>query len=569
MNGAEYIVKFLENKGVDIIFGYPGGQVLFLYDVLGRSSIKHILTRHEQGAVHAADGYARVTGRPGVCFATSGPGATNLVTGIANAYLDSVPLIAITGQVGLASIGRDSFQEADIMGITMPVTKHSYLIKEIEDLPAILDEAWNVAVSNCPGPVLIDIPRDIFEGTVDFSTVHKSLATRKIPYKNGLIQQIAEVVDALTKAKNPLVFIGGGVQAARAWDPLLEFMEYTNIPAVTSLMGKGVVSDNYPGVLGMVGMHGKPAANLALSHCDLLLALGVRFSDRVTGKPQNFLPKTKIVHVDIDPAELSKNIRVQIPVVCDVKLFLAELLKGLHAHKFVPSFGAWLDCIDSWRKKYPLSYDKSGPLKPQHIIEEVSRQAGDKVIVVTDVGQHQMFVAQYYPVGGRRNFLSSGGLGTMGFGLPAAMGASLGRPGSMVVLFTGDGGIQMTVQELATISEHRLPVKIFVLNNQCLGMVRQWQELFYKKHYSNSLFAFNPDFVNLAEAYRIKALKISELDEVAGKVSEALQTPGPVLVECAVSQEENVLPMVAPGGKPNEMLGRWDGETYISRISGE
>lgn len=566
MNGAEFLVKFFENKGVEYIFGYPGGKVIFLYDVLGKSSLKHILTRHEQGAVHAADGYARVTGKPGVCFATSGPGATNLVTGLANAYLDSVPLIAITGQVGLADIGRDSFQEADIMGITMPITKHSYMVKDIEQLPAILEEGWNVAITGRPGPVLIDIPADVFTGSVDFPAVPQRIITRKGPAKNGLKEQINKVIAALDQAKRPLLLLGGGIVCSRAWEQLREFAEYSGIPAVTTLMGKGVIDEKHKNVLGMVGMHGLPAANLTLNSCDLLIAIGVRFSDRVTGKPQNFLPNTVIVHVDIDPAELCKNIDAKIPIICDAGKFLTELLLGLKEREIILQLDEWYKQIAEYKLKYPLAYEKGGTLKPQYIIEETARLAGEKAIVVTDVGQHQMFVAQHYPLGGVRNFVTSGGLGTMGFGLPAAVGAAIGKPGENVLLFSGDGSIQMNIQELATVACNRLPVKIFILNNSCLGMVRQWQELFYKEHYSQTIFSYNPDFVSLAGAYGIKAMQITKPEEAKEIIKLALGTPGPVLIDCIVDQSENVLPIIPPGGGPRDMLGRWQGETHISRI---
>lgn len=568
MNGAQYIVNFLEEKGVDLVFGYPGGQVIFLYDILCKSKkIRHILTRHEQGAVHAADGYARATGRTGVCIATSGPGATNMVTGIANAYLDSVPLLAITGQVGLDSIGRDSFQEADIMGITMPITKHSYLVKELDKLPSVLEEAWYVAANGRPGPVLIDVPKDIFMGEMDFSLVTKTFATRKRPLKNGLEQQLAKVTAALREAERPLVFAGGGIVSGGAADELARFLDLTGFPLVTSLMGKGAVPEDRHCVLGMVGMHGKPAANLALSSCDLLIGLGVRFSDRVTGKPENFLPDTKIIHVDIDPAELCKNVAASIPVVCHVKKFLQEMLKKLEEEKQDFSRPAWLESIRAWQEAYPLTYEKDETLKPQQIIEEAARQAGNKAVVVTDVGQHQMFAAQYYPIGGVRNFLSSGGLGTMGFGLPAAMGASFGRKGEQVILFTGDGGVQMCIQELSTIAQHRLPVKIFVIDNGCLGMVRQWQELFFASHYAGTLLEGNPDFVKLAQAYGLEGLKLESPVQLREVVQQALDLAGPALIHCIVDQEENVLPMIPPGGKPHEMLGRWQGEAHISRLS--
>lgn len=566
MNGAQYIVKFLEDKGVDLVFGYPGGSVIFFYDVLGRSSIKHILTRHEQGAVHAADGYARVTGRPGVCIATSGPGATNLVTGLANAYLDSIPIIAFTGQASTASIGRDSFQEADITGITMPITKHNYLVKELAELPAVLEEAWQVAIAGRPGPVLIDIPKDIFMGKADFTVASNIQPTRKVPLKNGLGEQIAKVVGALKTAEKPLLFVGGGVISSEASPELEEFIEQYQMPVVTSLMGKGVISDEQKEVLGMVGMHGKPAANLALSSCDLLLSVGVRFSDRVTGKPEEFLPHTPIIHVDIDPAELSKNVKTAIPVVCDAKKFFRELMKRLREEKMDFQLEEWYQQISLWQKTYPLSYEKTGSLKPQHIIQESSLQAGGQGIIVTDVGQHQMFVAQYFPVKQNRSFVSSGGLGTMGFGLPAAVGAAFGRD-EMVILFTGDGGIQMNLQELAVIAKYQLSVKIFLMNNSCLGMVRQWQELFFDKHYAHTLLDSGPDFMKIADAYGIKGLRLTKTEDVQDIVKETFETKGPVLVECVIDPEENVFPIVPPGGQPHEMLGRWQGEKHISSIS--
>jgi len=569
MNGAQYIVKFLENKGVDLIFGYPGGSVLFLYDILGRSTkIKHILTRHEQGAIHAADGYARVTGKTGVCFATSGPGATNLVTGLANAYLDSVPIVAITGQVGVDSIGRDSFQEADIVGITMPVTKHNYLVKELAILPEVLEEAWQVAREDRPGPVLIDIPKDLFAGEFDFA--HASATSKrkhKTPLKNELAKQLGKITAVLQKAQKPLVFAGGGLVSSEAEEELKQFIEYTGIPVVTSLMGKGVIPEEEGGSLGMVGMHGRPAANLALSNCDVLVAIGTRFSDRVTGNPQHFLTETCIIHVDVDPAELYKNVHSEIPVVSDAKKFLQMLLTELREEKSSFAFEPWLKQIDSWTKEYALSFRESHLLKPQAVIKAVAEQATDNPIVVTDVGQHQMFVAQYYPVRGKRSFLTSGGLGTMGYGIPAAIGAAFGRPGETVILFVGDGGFQMTVQELAVIAQYRLPLKIFMINNSCLGMVRQWQELFFKKHYAQSVFTEGPDFLKLVDAYGIKALQISKPEDTKTIVDEALRHPGPVVVECLVDAEENVLPIIPPGGQPSEMLGRWHGEAHISSIS--
>ncbi len=566
MNGAECLVNFFENKGVEYIFGYPGGKVIFLYDVLGKSKLKHILTRHEQGAIHAADGYARVTGRPGICFATSGPGATNLVTGLANAYQDSVPIIAVTGQVNIADIGRDSFQEADIMGITMPITKHSYMVKDIKTLPAVLEEAWHVAITGRPGPVLIDIPSDIFTAAVDFSIAPQMITTRKGASRNGFEEQIRKVTEAVKGAHSPLLLIGGGIISSQAVDKLRQFIAYTGIPVVNTLMGKGAAPEGSRYTLGMVGMHGLPAANLALNSCDLLLAVGVRFSDRVTGDPQSFLSATKVVHVDIDPAELCKNIDVAIPIVSDAGRFLDRLLAEMKEQKIKLSIKQWYKTIDMYIEKYPLLYIKGETLKPQQIIEDVAYLAGSSSIVATDVGQHQMFTAQYFPLEGARNFVTSGGLGTMGFGLPAAVGAAIGRRGENVLLFTGDGSIQMNIQELATVAQHDLPIKIFILNNSCLGMVRQWQELFYNEHYSQTIFAYNPDFVKIAEAYGIKSFKITKPEESKKIIKKVLDYKGPVLVDCVVDQSENVLPIIPPGGGPDQMLGRWQGEAHISRI---
>lgn len=567
MDGAKFLVNFLEKKGVEYIFGYPGGVVIYLYDVLDRSNIKHILTRHEQGAVHAADGYARATGKVGICFATSGPGATNLVTGLANAYLDSVPLLAITGQVECSSIGSDAFQEADIIGITMPITKHNHLVKKIEDLPAVMEEAWQVAQTGRPGPVLIDIPKDLFKENFDFTSLPKQIVTRKTPRKNSLEEQLGNIIHLVKEAKQPLLLAGGGIISAQASPELDEFVKYTNMPVVTTLMGKGSISEKQEGVLGMIGMHGKPAANLALSSCDLLLAIGTRFSDRITGKPQDFLPDSTIIHVDIDPAELCKNIEADVPVVCDAKKFLTKVIDKLQEQRINFELREWLEIISQWQNKYPLSYEPGPELKPQQVIQEVARKAGDEAIVVTDVGQHQMFAAQYYTMKSARKFLSSGGLGTMGFGLPAALGAALGNPEKDVILFTGDGSFQMNIQELATLAQNKLPVKVFILNNECLGMVRQWQEMFFEERYSQTLLSGNPDFVRLAEVYEIKGLRITKPEELQTKVEEALQHRGPVIVECAIDPRENVFPIIPPGGKPNEMLGRWQGETHISRIS--
>lgn len=568
-NGAEYIIEFLEKKGVEVVFGYPGGQILNFYHYLGRSNLKHILVRHEQAAAHAACGYARVTGRPGVCIATSGPGATNLVTGIADAYLDSIPLIAITGQVKLQDIGKDSFQEADITGITTPITKHSYLIQDLKQLPGVLDEAWQVATKGRPGPVLIDVPKDLFLEQADMAAIHSHLITRKVAREDNTEKMMPQIVDRLSHAKRPLILAGGGVISAGAWDALANLVERTGIPVVTTLMGKGAYPENLPLALGMVGMHGLAAANLALSHCDVLLCLGTRFSDRVTGNRRNFLEKASIIHVDTDAAELQKNVITDFPVHRDLNDFFKALLGD---PKLVRSEAneAWLCRIREWQNQYKQPETYPGDvLKPQALIRSVARLADPRSVVVTDVGQHQMFVAQHYPIVQRRGFLTSGGLGTMGFGLPAAMGAAFGRPGEPVILFVGDGGFQMTLQELATIREHRLPIKIFIMNNGNLGMIRQWQGLFFEQHYVASDLPAFPDFVKLAEAYDIPAFRITTPKELEEKVRQVLETQGPVLADCWIDTNEFVFPMIPPGGKPQDMIGRWQDETHIRCISGE
>jgi acetolactate synthase-1/2/3 large subunit len=569
MNGAQYLLRFLERKGVDLVFGYPGGKVIFLYDALASSKLRHILARHEQGAVHAAEGYAQASGKPGVCFATSGPGATNLVTGIADAHQDSVPLFLITGQVGLGDLGRDAFQEADITGIATPVTKHTYLIRESRQLPDVLEEAWQVMITGRPGPVLVDIPSDIFVGQLDFPEPGTRILTRKIPMKHRLMKNLPTIVDKLNQAERPLILAGGGVVISGVRNELLQLMEKMGMPAANTLKGKGACPETHPLALGMAGMHGRAAANLAMKNCDLLLAVGARFSDRVTGNPKKFLTDTFIVHVDLDIAELGKNVHADIGVAGDARTFLNTLLNRPEL-KRNPQTEAWNRRIQKWEAEFPD--DDGGDyegLKSQEIIREAARQAGPMAVVVTDVGQQQMFAAQNYPTGAPRCFITSGGLGTMGFGLPAAAGAALGRPGENVLLFAGDGGFQMTSQEMAVLREHNLPVKIFLMNNGVLGMVYQWQALFYKENYSQTVFERNPDFVKLAEAYGIPAFLLDRSDQAAPVIRQALDMEGPVLMDCRVDPRELVLPMIPAGGTLEDMMGRWRGEAHISRISGE
>ncbi|KKM11734.1 acetolactate synthase catalytic subunit [Clostridiales bacterium PH28_bin88] len=555
LTGAEILVKALECEGVDTVFGYPGGQVLPLYDELYRSpQIRHILTRHEQGAAHAADAYARTTGKPGVCIATSGPGATNLVTGIANAYMDSVPMVAITGQVPLPMVGRDSFQEADITGITLPITKYAYLVKDVKDLAMTIREAFYLATTGRPGPVVIDLPKDVTVTKSTFNYPSKlHLPGYRIPY-NGNEAKIKQVARALAAANRPVIVAGGGVITSGAHGELLQLVEKTGIPVSTTLMGKGAFPENHPLSLGMPGMHGTAYANYAISSCDLLVALGMRFDDRVTGRTDTFAPKAKIVHVDIDAAEIGKNVMVDIPIVGDVRHVLRELLSIIEEKDYSP----WRDRVYKWRREYPLKYEQNGDtLKPQYVIDQIYEVTGGDAFITTDVGQHQMWAAQYYRCHRPRSFVTSGGLGTMGFGLPAAIGVQVAHPDAVVFDIAGDGSLQMTAQELATAVQYRLPVNVAIMNNQYLGMVRQWQELFFGKRYSHTdLSAGGPDFVKLAEAYGARGLRVTRPEDVRPALEEAIRTPEPFVLDFVVEREENVFPMVPAGGSLNKMLGR-------------
>ncbi|MEI7433810.1 MAG: biosynthetic-type acetolactate synthase large subunit [Methanomicrobiales archaeon] len=551
--GAKLLIEGLQREGVETIFGYPGGVVLPIYDELYDSPLRHILVRHEQAAAHAADGYARASGRVGVCLATSGPGACNLVTGIATAYMDSIPIVAITGQVPTSLLGNDAFQESDITGITMPVTKHNYLVKKAYDIPRILQEAFYIAGTGRPGPVLIDIPKDVSTGTVETDPPRVETVSLRgyQPTYKGHQRQIDRAIELLTLAERPLMYAGGGVILSNASEELVRFAEQMMIPITTTLMGLGAVPGDHPLNLGMLGMHGTEYANYAVTECDLLIAVGVRFDDRVTGKLDTFAPHAKIIHIDIDPAEIGKNKKVDVPIVGDVRNILGELVQKLQK---TGHYQTWHEKIKGWKKKHPLRYKDDGKLRPQYIIQQLSALLGEDDIIVSEVGQNQMWTAQYYCFRKPRTWITSGGLGTMGYGLPASMGVHYARPDQTVFDIAGDGSIQMNIQELGTIAQYKIPVKIAILNNQYLGMVRQWQELFYDRRYS---FTELPavDFVKIAQAYGIDGIRVESRDEVQSALKTAINTPGPFMLDFRIEREENVYPIVPPGAANNEMIG--------------
>ena len=553
LTGAEIIIKAFQHEGVDVVFGYPGGQIMPFYDKLYDSSIKHILVRHEQGAAHAADGYARATGKPGVCIATSGPGATNLVTGIANAYMDSIPIIALTGQVPTSKIGSDAFQEADITGITLPVVKHSYLARDVNKLASIVRSAFHIATTGRPGPVLIDLPNNVSTATAEFEYPPPiALRGYRLPGEidPSLIYQAAK---AIGEAKKPVIYSGGGVISSGASEELRELAERAQIPVTTTLLGKGAFPETHPLSLGMLGMHGTRYANYAISYSDLIIAIGARFDDRITGRLDTFAPHAKVIHIDIDPAEIGKNVRAHYPLNGDVRAVLKELLLRLE----VPEAQEWLKQVKAWKAENPLTYTRiDGVIKPQYVIEQIWDLIGGKGIITTEVGQNQMWAAQYCKTLAPRTFISSGGLGTMGFGLPAAIGAQAGCPDKVVFDIAGDGSIQMNSQELATAVAYNLPVKVAILNNGYLGMVRQWQELMWNRRYSQTdLNVGTPDFVKLAEAYGALGLRVTHPEEVRPALEQAIATPKPVVIDFVVAREENVFPFVPPGEPLTKMVG--------------
>lgn len=553
-SGADVLIQSLKEQGVDVIFGYPGGAVLPIYDALHRNPIRHVLARHEQGAIHAAEGYARVSGKTGVVIATSGPGATNLVTGIADAMLDSLPLVVFTGQVASSVIGTDAFQEADIIGITQPITKHNYQVKNVEDFPRIIKEAFYIASTGRPGPVVVDIPKNISTELMQSYEDEEVNLPGYQPTTQPNYLQIQKAAKALSKAKKPLILAGAGVLAAKASKELQEFAERHRLPITNTLLGLGTISGSHELFLGMAGMHGTYTANTAICECDVLLNIGARFDDRLTGNLAHFAPKAKVIHIDIDPAEIGKNVPTAIPIVSDAKEALRELL---YQDFESPDTDGWLEELAANKTDYPLQYkadDRRGIL-PQQAIELIHRLTGGDAVVTTDVGQHQMWAAQYYKFSHPHNWVTSGGLGTMGFGFPAAIGAQLARPTEKVVAIVGDAGFQMTLQELSLLQELRLPVKVVILNNQSLGMVRQWQETFYEERYSQSLIQVQPDFVKLAQAYDIAGYKVKTMEQAEAVFKEAFESDEPALIDCRVVQMENVYPMVAPGKGLNEMIG--------------
>jgi acetolactate synthase-1/2/3 large subunit len=559
ISGAEIVIESLKREGVKHIFGYPGGVVLNIFDYLYQDKdIQLILTRHEQGAVHAADGYARSTGKPGVVLVTSGPGATNTVTGIATAYMDSVPLIVLTGQVPTALIGNDAFQEADIVGITRPCTKYNYLVKKTEDLAQVIREAFYIATTGRPGPVLIDLPKDVTAGKADFIWPEQVKIRSYNPKYEGNKWMITQAAHEIARAKRPVIISGGGIIISGAHKELKELAEYNHIPVANTLMGLGGFPGTHKLFMGMLGMHGTYCANMAVQNSDLIIGLGIRFDDRVTGKVSTFAPHAKIIHVDIDPTSIRKSVRVDIPIVGDLKRVLTVLNKILKEElkgQWSEVRKAWLKQIETWQSERPLTYEYSNEvIKPQYVVEKIYELTGGDAIITTEVGQNQMWAAQFFKFDKPRTFITSGGLGTMGFGFPAAIGAQLAHPNKLVIDIAGDGSIQMNIQELATAVLNRLPVKVAILNNRYLGMVRQWQELFFGERYSHSYLDVAPDFVKVAEAYGAVGLRATKPSEVEPVLKEAFRVKAPVFIDFIVDWKEKVFPMVPAGASLDEMI---------------
>ncbi len=561
MNGAEILLESLLKEGVDTVFGYPGGAVLPIYDALYKHKLKHILVRHEQGGVHAADGYARATGKPGVSIVTSGPGATNTVTGIATAYMDSIPMVVFTGQVPTALIGNDAFQEADIVGITRPCTKHNYLVKDVKDLTRIIKEAFYIATTGRPGPVLVDLPKDVLTAEYEFSYPKKVDIPSYQPTYKGHKGQIKKAMDLIVKSKRPVIYAGGGAVLSNAAAELTKLARKLKIPVTNTLMGLGSFPGTDPLFMGMLGMHGTYTANMAIQSTDCLIAVGARFDDRVTGKIDEFAPHARIIHIDIDPTSISKNVTVDIPIVGDVKEVLKELHaaipKGANFTKYISEMKNWDKQVEKWEKTHSLSVKqgKNERIKPQYVVERLYHLTKGDAIITTEVGQNQMWAAQFYKYDKPRTFLTSGGLGTMGYGFPAAIGAQVAFPNKTVIDIAGDGSIQMNIQELATAVECKLPVKVAILNNRFLGMVRQWQELFYDKRYSYTCLGKKPDFVKIAEAYGgvgLRAEKVADVDKIIKKALSINDRP--VFMDFVVDPKEDVYPMVPAGQPLSKML---------------
>ena len=559
LTGAQILLESLKKEGVDVLFGYPGGAVIDIYDELPRHpELKHVLVRHEQGAVHAADGYARASGKVGCCLVTSGPGATNTVTGIATAYCDSIPLVVFTGQVPTQLIGNDAFQEVDIVGITRPCTKHNFLVKDVRNLAKTIRQAFYLARSGRPGPVLVDLPKDIMQARTEFVWPEDIFMRSYNPTYKPNLNQLRRTAEELAKARKPIILAGGGVIMANASEVLCELAHELNIPVATTLMGLGAFPANGDLWLGMVGMHGTYAANMSINHADLLVCVGARFDDRVTGRLQDFASHARIVHIDIDPTSIRKNVEVDVPVVGDCRQALEGILEicrakmadtdwsGMHAD--------WLQTVHEWKANHPLAYNKNGHIKPQQVIETMYSITKGDAIIATEVGQNQMWAAQFYTFTKPRTLLTSGGLGTMGYGFPAAIGAQFAFPDKLVINVAGDGSIQMNIQELATVVQNQIPVKVVILNNGHLGMVRQWQELFYNRNYSHTNMEAQPDFVKLAEAYGAEGYRISKPEELEDVLRKALTSPNPAFIDVMVEREENVYPMVPAGAALDEML---------------
>jgi acetolactate synthase-1/2/3 large subunit len=562
LTGAQIVIESLIAEGVDVVFGYPGGAILPTYDALLDSKIKHVLVRHEQGATHMAEGYARVSGRPGVVIVTSGPGATNAVTGIADAYMDSTPMVVISGQVGTALIGNDAFQEVDFVGITRPCSKHNYLVKDVKDLARIVKEAFYIASTGRPGPVIIDIPKDVQQAECAFHYPEKVDIRGFKPTIKGNPRQIERAVEAIEQSEKPLFYVGGGVQWSGAAPELTQLVRGLGIPLTETLMGLGSFPASDPLCLGMLGMHGSYGTNTAVCNTDCLIAVGARFDDRVTGRIADFAPKAKtIIHMDIDPSSISKNVKVDIPIVGDIKTVLTEMLSVVQSRESIgkrkAGWAKWHKQILEWKRERPLyengNHAERETVSPQHVIEEMHKITKGDCIVATDVGQHQMWIAQLFPFERPRSLLTSGGLGTMGYGLPAGIGAKFAAPDRTVVVVSGDGSIQMNIQELGTAVQYNVDIKVVILNNYFLGMVRQWQERFYQERYSYSAMSV-PNFVKLADAYGAKGFRIEKAKDLSRIMKEAFATPGPVLIDVVIPKEEAVMPMIPPGGSMSEML---------------